>query len=298
MKIVVIVGPTGVGKTKLSISLAKYLDAVVMNADSMQVYRGLNIGTAKIKEEEKEGIKHYLFDICDVCDNYNIYEYQKDGRELLEKFKKENQNVIIVGGSGLYIKSLLYDYQFQDEKINDNYDNIANEKILAEIKKDHETNIHVNNRKRLIRELNKIKNDTIIKSDIHKKLYDLTIIGLDTNRDKLYEIVNKRVDEMVLEGLVSEAKEFYDKGINSKAIQTGIGYKELYKYFKGEITLEEAIELIKKNTRHFIKRQYTFFKHQMEVNWVSVDFDNFENTIKEAIQIIDKDNGMIENKIS
>ena len=286
-KIVVIIGPTGVGKTKLSISLAKYLDAVVINADSMQVYRNLNIGTAKIKESEKEGIKHYLFDICDIEEEYNIYKYQKDGRKLLDKFQKEGKNVVLVGGSGLYIKSLLYDYKFQDEEYKEAYENLTNQELLEEIKKHHETDIHVNNRKRLIRELNKIKNNNQITSDIHKKLYDFLLIGLTCDREELYKIVDKRVDLMIEEGLIEEVKALYEKGINSKAIQTGIGYKELYSYFKGDISLEEAVKLIKKNTRHFIKRQYTFFKHQMDVTWLNVDFSNFEHTINEAIKIVD-----------
>lgn len=285
MKIIVIIGPTGVGKTKLSVSLAKYLNAVIINGDSMQVYRDMNIGTAKIKEEEKEGIEHYLFDICSPNDDYNIYKYQKDGRSLLNKFIKENKNVIIVGGSGLYIKSLLYDYKFQDEVINDNYDNLTNEELLNLIKEDHDTDIHINNRKRLVRELNKIRNNNIIKSDIFKKVYDFKVIGLTCDRDNLYKIVNKRVDEMINEGLVLEVKNLYIKNIRSKAINTGIGYKELYSYFDGNITLDEAIELIKKNTRNFIKRQYTFFKHQMDVNWIETDFNNFDNTIKKAIEI-------------
>lgn len=286
-KIVVIIGPTGVGKTKLSISLAKYLDAVVINADSMQVYRDLNIGTAKIKENEKEGIKHYLFDICDIEEEYNIYKYQKDGRKLLDKFQKEGKNVVLVGGSGLYIKSLLYDYKFQEEEYKEAYENLTNQELLEEIKKHHETDIHVNNRKRLIRELNKIKNNNQITSDIHKKLYDFLLIGLTCDREELYKIVDKRVDLMIEDGLIEEVKALYEKGINSKAIQTGIGYKELYSYFKGDISLEEAVKLIKKNTRHFIKRQYTFFKHQMDVTWLNVDFSNFEHTINEAIKIVD-----------
>ena len=285
-KIVVVLGPTGVGKTRLSVSLAKYLDAVIVNADSMQVYKELNIGTAKIKESEKEGIEHFLFDICDVEEDYNIYKYQIDGRRLIDKFIKENKNVIIVGGSGLYIKSLLYDYKFQDENINETYDDLTNEEILEEIVKHHKTEIHVNNRKRLVRELNKIKNENNLQSDISKKVYDFITLGLTCDREKLYEIVNKRVDEMVQEGLVSEVRSLYDRGIRSKAIMTGIGYKELYQYFDGEKTLDEAIELIKKNTRNFIKRQYTFFNHQMDVNWLEVDFYDFENTIKEAIKLI------------
>ena len=282
MKIIVIVGPSGVGKTKLSISLAKALNAVIMNGDSMQVYRGLDIGTAKVKENEKEGIKHYLLDIKDPRDNYTIYDYQKDGRMLLEKFQKQNQNVIIVGGSGLYIKSLLYDYRFQDEEKMDTFDELSNEEILKKIKMIHDTNIHVNNRKRLVRELNKIKNGSVISSDINKPLYDFVTIGLTTDREKLYEVVDTRVDKMVEEGLLLEVKKLYENHIRSRAILTGIGYKELYQYFDSEITLDDAIELIKKNTRHFIKRQYTFFNHQMNVNWINVDFDNFENTINEA----------------
>ena len=286
MKIIVIVGPTGVGKTKLSISLAHFMDAVIINGDSMQVYRGLDIGTAKIKENEKEGIPHYLFDIKSVFDNYTIYDYQKDGRKLLNKFIKENKNVIIVGGSGLYLKALLYDYKFNEEKIIDNFDNLTNEEILSEINKVHLTDIHVNNRKRLVRELNKIKNNTVIKSDVNKKLYDFKIIGLTCDREKLYNIVNSRVDKMIEDGLVNEVKHFYDKNIRSKSILTGIGYKELYDYFDNKITKEESIELIKKNTRHFIKRQYTFFKHQMDVTWITTDFDNFNNTIDKVISII------------
>ena len=286
--IVVIVGPTGVGKTKLSISLAHYLDAVILNGDSMQVYNDLNIGTAKVKESEKEGIEHLLFDIKNPCDNYTIYEYLRDGRELLNKYIKDNKNVIIVGGSGLYIKSLLYDYKFNEEESLNNYDNLSNEEILKEIKKYHDTDIHVNNRKRLIRELNKIKNNSIIKSDIHKPLYDFVTLGLTCNRDKLYDVVNKRVDLMFEEGLLEEVKELYDNGIKGKSIDTGIGYKELYQYFDNKITLDEAKELIKKNTRHFIKRQYTFFNHQMDVNWIDVDFDNFDNTINKAKELIGK----------
>ena len=286
-KIIVIIGPTGVGKTRLSIKLAKYLNAVIINADSMQVYRGLDIGTAKIKESEKEGIKHYLFDICDIEEEYNIYKYQKDGRKLLDKFQKEGKNVVLVGGSALYIKSLLYDYKFQEEEYKEAYENLTNQELLEEIKKHHETDIHVNNRKRLIRELNKIKNNNQITSDIHKKLYNFLLIGLTCDREELYKIVDKRVDLMIEDGLIEEVKALYEKGINSKAIQTGIGYKELYSYFKGDLSLEEAVKLIKKNTRHFIKRQYTFFKHQMDVTWLNVDFSNFEHTINEAIKIVD-----------
>ena len=288
-KIIVIVGPTGVGKTKLSVELAKRLNGEIVNADSMQVYKNLNIGTAKIKDEEKEGIIHHLFDICDVNDNYTIYNYQQDARRVIEEIKKKKKVPIFVGGSGLYIKAALYDYQLSNEGFHSNFDNLSNEEILKEIKKNYETNIHVNNRKRLVRELNKIYNHTTNTSEINKPLYDITIIGLTMEREKLYDIINNRVDKMVNEGLIEEVKELYDKKINSKAIMTGIGYKELYKYFDNEITLEEAVNLIKKNSRNFAKRQYTFFNHQMNVKWFIANYNNFDKTIDEVEKYIKND---------
>ena len=285
-KIIVITGPTGVGKTKLSVELAKKINGEIINADSMQVYLGLDIGTAKIKEAEKEMVPHHLFDIVDVHKNYTIYNYQKDARSMINKLERKRKTPIFVGGSGLYIKAALYDYKLVKEKYHSEYENLTNEEILAEIKKDHDTDIHVNNRKRLVRELNKIKNNSVNISNISKPLYDIVVIGLTTDRERLYEIIDKRVDIMIKEGLIKEVKNLYDSGINTKAIQTGIGYKELYEYFKGNITLQEAIDLIKRNSRNYAKRQYTFFNHQMEVNWFNVDFDNFDNTVNEVYDFI------------
>ena len=285
-KVIVITGPTGVGKTKLSVKLAKLINGEIINADSMQVYRGLDIGTAKIKEKEKENIPHHLFDICDVMDNYTIYNYQKDARRCIDNIIKKGKTPILVGGSGLYIKACLYDYKLESETFHSEFEELSNEEILKEIEKDHKTDIHVNNRKRLVRELNKIKNNTVNTSNIHNPLYDIEIIGLTTDREKLYDIINKRVDIMLEEGLIDEVKKLYDKKINSKAIMTGIGYKELYQYFDGKITLEESIDLIKKNSRNFAKRQYTFFKHQMQVHWFKVNFDNFDETINNVYKFI------------
>lgn len=285
-KVIVITGPTGVGKTKLSVKLAKLINGEIINADSMQVYRGLDIGTAKIKEKEKENIPHHLFDICDVMDNYTIYNYQKDARRCIDNIIKKGKTPILVGGSGLYIKACLYDYKLESETFHSEFEDLSNEEILKEIEKDHKTDIHVNNRKRLVRELNKIKNNTVNTSNIHNPLYDIEIIGLTTDREKLYDIINKRVDIMLEEGLIDEVKKLYDKKINSKAIMTGIGYKELYQYFDGKITLEESIDLIKKNSRNFAKRQYTFFKHQMQVQWFKVNFDNFNETIDNVYKFI------------
>lgn len=235
--IYVITGPTGVGKTKLSIMLAKKVNGIILNADSMQVYKELNIGTAKIRDEEKEDIPHYLFDIKSVKEDFNVYLYQQMGRKLLEKHKE--RNIIITGGTGLYIKALLYNYTF-DELENKN-----------------------------------------------KKLYNFKIIGITKNRKKLYEIIDKRVDKMIDEGLLKEAKDLYNQNIRTRSLKTAIGYKELYQYFDGNITLEEAISKIKQNSRHYAKRQYTFFNNQFEdITWYNTDDISFDEIVNKICQNI------------
>jgi tRNA dimethylallyltransferase len=284
--IIVITGPTGVGKTKLSVELAKKVNGEIINADSMQVYKGLDIGTAKIKESEKEGIPHYLFDICDVDRNYTIYDYQKDARNVISEIESRGKTPILVGGSGLYIKAALYDYEFIEEDFHSEFEDLSNEEILNEIRKDHETDIHVNNRKRLVRELNKIKNGTKNSNKKNDKVYDFKLIGLTTDRDNLYKIIDNRVDKMVEEGLLREVKDLYDAKVRTKAIMTGIGYKELYKYFDGDLTLDESLNLIKKNSRNFAKRQYTFYNHQMDVKWFNVNFKDFNKTVDEVYEFV------------
>ena len=284
--IIAIVGPTGVGKTKLSIELAKKYNAIIINCDAMQVYKGLDIGTAKIKEDEKEGIPHFLFDIKNVNEEYSSYEYQKDVRKLLEEYK--DKNIIFVGGTGLYLKSALYDYRFKEETSpKKDYSKYSNEELYKLVlKKDPNTKIHPNNRVRLERFLD--KEITEIVDPI--SLYNHTIIGLTTDRDILYDRINKRVDIMLSEGLLEEVKSFYDKGIRTKAIETAIGYKELYEYLDKKVTLEESINNIKRNSRRYAKRQYTFFNNQLDVNWFNVDFNNFDNTINNVIEFIEKEN--------
>lgn len=279
--IICICGPTGVGKTKLSIELAKKFNAIIINCDAMQVYKGLDIGTAKIKEEEKENIPHFLFDIKNVNEDYSVYDYQKDVRKLLEEYK--DHNIILVGGTGLYMKAALYDYRFDEETNNNEYEDKSNEELYQLcLAKDKNMDIHINNRKRLIRFLNK----TNTSYNKNKLLYDAVFIGLTTSRDKLYERINQRVDLMIKEGLEKEVKYFYQKNIRSKAIMTGIGYKELYDCFDGNLTKEEAINLIKQRSRRYAKRQYTWYNNQMNINWFDVDFDNFNNTIKEVIEFL------------
>lgn len=288
--IVVIVGPTGVGKTKMSIELAKKIDAEIINADSMQVYKGLDIATAKVRENEKEGIVHHLLDIVDPNYNYTVYDYQKDCRKAIDEITRKGKNIIIVGGTGLYIKAALFNYEFASEDNAYDFSKMSNEEILGKVKEHFpNTSIHLNNRKRLERELTKIYNGSTNTGKGNIPLYDFKIIGLSLPRDLLYERINKRVDIMVKNGLLKEAKSLYDEKINSKAINTGIGYKELYQYFDGNITLDEALDLIKKNSRHYAKRQYTFFNNQFNMKWFDIDLSNFDNTINEVYTYIKKE---------
>lgn len=281
--ILCVVGPTGVGKTKMSIELAKKYNAIIINCDAMQVYKGLDIGTAKIKESEKEGIPHYLFDIKNVEDNYTIYDYQKDVRKLLDQFK--DRNIVFVGGSGLYLKAALYDYRFLEEEGRSDYSKYTNEELYKMVlEKDPNTLIHPNNRVRLERFLDK----KLLEKIEPVPLYKHFIIGLTTDRDLLYDRINKRVDIMVEDGLIEEAKYYYDKKMYSKSLMTGIGYKELYAYFDGTISLEQALEIIKQNSRRYAKRQYTFFKHQFDVKWFSVNFNDFTKTVEDVIQYVEE----------
>ena len=279
--ILVVLGPTCVGKTNLSIDLAKKYDGEIINADSMQVYRGLDIGTAKITEEEKENIPHHLFDIKEVTDNYTVYDYQKDARNIINKVLAKNKVPIIVGGTGLYIKAALYNYDFAAENHKD-YSSLSINEIIDKIKKYNiATNVDFNNRRRLERLLSKLENNTYNSNKSDKLLYnDVYFIGLTTDRETLYKRINKRVIDMFNNGLVDEVKHYINDYQNSKALQTGIGYKEVVEYLKGNISKEECIELIQKNSRHYAKRQYTFFNNQLPVKWYITDYNNFENTIK------------------
>lgn len=285
--IIVITGPTGVGKTKMSIELAKRIDAEIINADSMQVYKDLNIGTAKITEKEKEGIPHHLFDIVEPTNMYTVYDYQKDARDIINDVLSRGKKVIIVGGTGLYIKALLYDYKFIKEDKTYDFSKMSNEEILDKINSYNlDINLHINNRKRLERVLTKLYNNNMQTEKTDTVLYDFVTIGLTTTRDNLYKIIDNRVDKMIEDGLIDEVEELYKKNIHSKAINTGIGYKELYKYFDKEISLDEAISLIKKNSRHYAKRQYTFFNNQMNIKWFNTNYEDFSLTVEEVYNYI------------
>lgn len=292
--IIVIAGPTAVGKTKLSVELAKKLNGEIINADSTQVYKEMNIGTAKVTEEEKCGIVHHLFDIKDINEDYTVYDYQKDCRECIKDILSRNKIPILVGGTGLYIKAALYNYEFKLEEKKYDFSQLSDIQLYEKLKEmDPNTDIHQNNRKRIERALTYIMNNgSSISSNTkgNELLYnDVKFIGLTCNRDELYKRINNRVNVMVNDGLIDEAKYFYDKKIYSKAVMTPICYKELFDYFDDKITLDDALDLIRQRSRKYAKRQYTWFNHQIPINWFEVNFNNFDETIENVYEFIKKD---------
>lgn len=282
-KIIVIVGPTGVGKTASSIYLAHKYNAEIINADSTGVYKEPLIATAKVTEEEKDGVIHHMLDLVSLDDDFTLYDYQVKGRKILDDLISKNKNIIIVGGSGLYIKALLYDYKLdKTDNVKVDYSKYTNQELKNMADKiDKNNNIHVNNRQRLERYITYYKQTgkTIKKTDdINKTLYNFDIIGLKSDRETLYKRMNDRVDIMLKNGLLDEAKKLKDK----KNFNNIIGYKELNQYFNGLISLDEAIDLIKQNTRRYSKRQFTWFNNQMkDIKWFDVNYNDFNETIKE-----------------
>ena len=289
-KIIALVGPTGSGKTFISIELAKMLDAEIINADSVQVYKDFNIGSAKVRKKEMKGIRHHLLDFKEVNEDYTVYDYQKDARKKLNALIKKNKNVIITGGTGLYLKALLYDYKFSDEPpLLKDYSSLTSEEIKRKIDSIFpDNNIHINNRQRLERFLSAyeasgkiIKNET--KDD---KVYNFLCVGLTMDREVLYRRLDYRVDVMINEGLIEEARSLYNK--KAVIFNNIIGYKEFTPYFKNETTLEETINLIKKHTRNYAKRQYTWFNNQMDVKWFNINLNNPKETAYVIYEYIKK----------
>ena len=284
--IIVIAGPTAVGKTLLSEKLAKKYNGIIINADAMQVYRKLNIGTAKVTKEEMEDVPHYLFDIKNPDEEYSMYDYQIDARNIIDK--NLDKSIILVGGTGLYIKAALFNYELEKRSIKNNYEGYTNEELYNMLKERHmEENVHVNNRNRLISYLNKSPNNNLKNELLYKDVY---FIGLTTNRENLYNRINKRVDIMIENGLIEEVKDLYEKYGKVKSLNTGIGYKEIIEYLDNHITKEEAINLIKTRSRHYAKRQYTWFNNQMNLKYFNTNYENFEKTIEEVTNYIENNN--------
>lgn len=288
--IIVIVGPTGVGKTKLSIELAKKLDAEIINGDSVAIYKKLDIGSAKPTKKEQENIPHHLIDIRDVDEYYSVFEYQKDVRKLIEEISSRNKRIIIVGGTGLYLKAALYDYEFTEGTTYKNYENLTNEEILKKLKEYRKEELpHINNRKRLIRLLNKYENNETITNNKDHILYNIKVIGLTTERETLYERINSRVDNMFNNGLIEEVEALKEQYKTSRVLNSGIGYKEFYDYLYNGVSIEKVKEQIKLNSRRYAKRQYTFFRNQFETKWFDVNLNNFQITIEEVYNYIEKE---------
>lgn len=281
--ILCVVGPTAVGKTRLAESLSVKYDAIIINCDAMQVYKEMDIGTAKYTKEEDLGQEHFLFDIKSPNEDYTVYDYQKDLRRVLDEYK--TRNIIVVGGTGLYLKAGLFDYEFGTRELQ-NYDEFTDEELYMILRmRGKSIGVHPNNRRRMISRLNSTGNNN--RKDV--LLYeDVIFIGLTTNREKLYSKIDKRVEEMMENGLLEEVKRLYKKYGLSKAMRTGIGYKEIVAYLKGLMTLDETVDLIKRKSRKYAKRQYTWFNHQMDIKWFETDYDDFSKTEKDVVLYIEK----------
>ena len=305
LPLVILSGPTACGKTSLSIDLAKRINGEIISADSMQVYRGFDIGTAKITEDEKDGIPHYLIDELDPTEEFNVFEFQSRARKYIADISSRGKIPMIVGGTGFYIQSVLYDIDFSDESDDKTYrhelEKLAAEKgsdylyqQLLECDPDAAKEIHPNNTKRVIRAL-EFFHETGQQISEHNKIqqqkespYNYAYFVLNRPRHILYERINRRVDLMMEEGLPNEVSCLLEKGYGEDLLSMqGLGYKELIPYVKGNTTLDEASDLLKKNTRHFAKRQITWFKREKDTIWIDLEaYASRDDAVAYMIQIL------------
>jgi tRNA dimethylallyltransferase len=294
--LVIITGPTSVGKTDISIKLAKRINGEIISADSIQIYKYMDIGSAKITSDDMQGIKHYLIDCLYPDDDFNVFRFKQMAQEAIDEIYSHGKIPIIVGGTGFYIQSILYNIDFSDEPDNNNdikekYEKIANEKgneyvhnLLKEVDSKSAELIHPNNLKRVIRALEyyEIHHEKIsVHNDIQRvkqSPYNFSYFVLNRNRDVLYNRIDQRVDIMIKSGLVDEVKKLLKSGYNKELnSMQGLGYKEIVRYLEGEYSLNEAIDIIKRDTRHFAKRQLTWFRREKEVTML--EYENFNNDI-------------------
>lgn len=300
--LIILTGPTAVGKTKLSIQLAKAINGEIISADSMQVYKYMNIGTAKIRLEEMEGIKHYLIDEFDPKEEFNIVKFQEYTYKYLDEIYAKGKIPIIVGGTGFYIQSVLYGIDFEENQADTSYreelEILAKEKgatylheMLANVDEKSAQDIHSNNIKRVIRALEYFK-QTGNKISEHNEVqrqkespYNFAYFVLNDDRKILYERIDKRVDDMIKDGLLEEVRELLDSGCTKTMVSMqGIGYKEIIDYLEGVCTLEEAIYILKRDTRHFAKRQLTWFHREKEVIWLNKnEYQNRDSLLLDEI---------------
>jgi tRNA dimethylallyltransferase len=299
--VLAIVGPTASGKTALSVTLAKLLDAEIINGDSMQVYKGLDIGTAKITTAEMDGVPHHLFDIIEADETFSVAQYQAEVRKKIEEIQSRGRLPIIVGGTGLYVQSVLYDFRFTDEgsdmevrsRLEQELDEIGAEHLyqrLEQLDPIDAKKIHPNNHRRIIRALEIIEVTGKTKGEHEQNagknsLYNHLLIGLEMERDLLYDRIDRRVDQMMEKGFLQEADALWNTGIRDMQSVQAIGYKELHSYIEGEIPLDVAIQLIKKNSRNYAKRQMTYFRNKLAINWVDAT-DDIDDQVKEIFTLL------------
>ncbi len=289
--VIAIVGPTASGKTALSLELAKRFDGEIINGDSMQVYRHMSIGTAKISDADMQGVPHHLLDIKDPEESFSVAEYQLLVRNKIEEIKSRGKLPILVGGSGLYVQAVLFDYRFAEEQA----DEEMRASLYAELEQkgpqhmhdklkalDPDTDIHPNNTRRVIRALEiwASGQDKTDRGLAMSPMYNEIIIGLDIDRAVLYDRINERVDDMVDQGLVEEVTALKDRGIRDAQSIQAIGYKEIYAYLNGVMQFEEAINLLKQNSRKYAKRQFTYFKNKLPIYWIDALADLEKNILE------------------
>lgn len=296
-RVIAVIGPTSVGKTKMGVELAKKLNGEIISGDSMQIYKGMDIGTAKVTYDEMEGIVHHCIDILDPTDEYSVKDFQDTVRKKINDIISRGKIPIIVGGTGLYIKAALYDYEFSETKddhqtFRNKYKDYDNEKLyeyLKQIDEKSANELHPHNRQRVLRAIEIFEETGTRKSDIvasqqHICLYDAYFVGLTLDRELLYERINRRVDKMKDMGLQKEVTSLYNQGLKrTHQSMKAIGYKEWFDYFEGLCSLNDVYENIKKHSRQYAKRQYTWFKNQFDVHWYDVDLNHFENTVNDVL---------------
>lgn len=299
-KVIVVVGPTGVGKTKMGVELAKVFDGEVISGDSMQIYKQMDIGTAKVTKEETQGIIHHLIDIKEPTESYSVKEFQETVRKKIQEILSKGKTPILVGGTGLYIKATLYDYEFSEtqdnrEEMKEKYAHLDNHQLynyLMSIDQSSALELHENNRQRVLRAIGiyeqtgQRKSEQLAKQK-HECIYDAYFVGLTIDRELLYERINQRVDMMENLGLEKEVNALYKRGL-TRAHQSmkAIGYKEWFDYFEGLCSLDDVYENIKKHSRQYAKRQYTWFKNQFDMHWYEVDLACFDKTVIKIIEDI------------
>ena len=303
-KLILISGPTGVGKSSLAIELAKILDTEIISADSMQIYKGFNIGTAKVTEEEMQGIKHHMIDIVEANDNFSVKEYREMAYKIIDKLHAENKIPIVVGGTGLYINSLIYNLNFDDNNADEDIRNMLNNmleekgieyirKILKHVDEESYNKLHLNDYKRNVRALEYFlcKNEKFSEKEnqfrVDNGKYEWYLYALTRDRKDLYKDIDARVDEMVREGLLDEFETLKKLGVKDDAqSMTAIGYKELVKYKNGDYDLDTAIKLIKQHSRNYAKRQLTWFRNDEKAKFIDVGINDKEQIIKEILEDI------------